>query len=111
MYVQGYTSPSLIFCNWQSFCVKYDAKRAQADYRVLRVLGLKLIVSYKIQDLDASGSGDLDGQECIMSGDGHSRAPYSNWNDDDSEVNFNSNDSDYVNSNYSAPALGTARGF
>ena len=44
------------FANDRVFVFK-DIKRAQANYRALRVLGLKQLVSYKIQDLDASGTG------------------------------------------------------
>lgn len=49
------------FANDRVFVFK-DIKRAQANYRALRVLGLKQLVSYKIQDLDASGSGAHDGR-------------------------------------------------
>ena len=46
-----------------------------------------------------------DHTDIIRSGDGHSRAPYSRWTGDDSEVFFHSHDSDYVRRYYSAPAL------
>lgn len=96
-----YITESGIFANDRIF-VFMNTKRAQANYRALRVLGLKHYVSYKIQDLDASESGAYDGQERITD---WRNTPYLNrWNDDH-QLKLNANDSDNANDNWSSPTV------